>query len=747
MSFKLLAIRPLDGCNRKFLKNLEENRIYKFYNDYKFYFDKDIEATDAQTGEITKIEYKPENAVPNDLFGTNINISAIVGKNGSGKSALVELMYAGFYNLFIAKELINNEEKIDRNFVDKQMKLLTENCTKINELFKDYVKEGLIFDNNINEIDFKKRTEVFDDTKYTLQQIRKSFDKNEELDVNLEVFYELDKFKYKLEIKGKNITCISFEKSWKRIKLDKKSEENIFYNIIINYSLYGLNTEEMGDWLRLLFHKNDGYQTPIVLNPMRTKGNFDINRESELSKQRFFANLILNVQLLILNRNCIVEKVKFSINGKVNKEQNTKNKDTLNFSSRYSGLKENKPFNEVANELIKSVFTINDKFTCNYNDAINYSSLEYIFYKIEDIARKYQIYKSDLKYNEGKIDWQSVKTFLNKIYYEDNSHITVKLKQALHFLFFNNLQDNKFQDEIFKRFKGNELNDSIQSFSFEEISKTIKNRSDTIDEYLNEEKKVKDEMICFLPPSFFDIDYEFSNKSTFSMLSSGEKQQIFSINSILYHLINLNSSNKNNFPLKYSNINLILDEIELYAHPEMQRRYINELLEGIKKLNLDFIENINILFITHSPFILSDIPKQNVLFLENGMPMNNYTKMNTFGANITELLADSFFIGDGLIGDFAKGKIGITLEWLKKKANEANEPKIIFVIDKSIPFPIFETNELEIEYHKKIINLIDEPLVKQKLKEMFIQFVSEDNTFRKEEISALEQKLKKLKGE
>ncbi|MEB3800181.1 hypothetical protein INQ45_03570 [Flavobacterium columnare] len=36
MSFKLLAIRPLDGCNEKFLKNLEENRIYQFYQDYEF---------------------------------------------------------------------------------------------------------------------------------------------------------------------------------------------------------------------------------------------------------------------------------------------------------------------------------------------------------------------------------------------------------------------------------------------------------------------------------------------------------------------------------------------------------------------------------------------------------------------------------------------------------------------------------------------------------------------------------------
>ena len=38
----------------------------------------------------------------------------------------------------------------------------------------------------------------------------------------------------------------------------------------------------------------------------------------------------------------------------------------------------------------------------------------------------------------------------------------------------------------------------------------------------------------------------------------------------------------------------------------------------------------------------------------------------SFGANIHDLLADSFFIGDGLIGDFAKEKINETIEELKK---------------------------------------------------------------------------------
>ena len=37
MRFKLIAIRPLEGCNEKFLKNLKVGEIYKFYNDYEFF--------------------------------------------------------------------------------------------------------------------------------------------------------------------------------------------------------------------------------------------------------------------------------------------------------------------------------------------------------------------------------------------------------------------------------------------------------------------------------------------------------------------------------------------------------------------------------------------------------------------------------------------------------------------------------------------------------------------------------------
>jgi hypothetical protein len=180
-------------------------------------------------------------------------------------------------------------------------------------------------------------------------------------------------------------------------------------------------------------------------------------------------------------------------------------------------------------------------------------------------------------------------------------------------------------------------------------------------------------------------------------------------------------------------LNLILDEIELYSHPEMQKQFINNLLLGISKLTMNNIKCLNILFITHSPFILSDIPKENVLFLSEGKPQD-FRRMNTFGANITDLLSDSFFINNGLIGDFAKGKINKTLNWLRIQANkkiEMDDQKL--EIDKELEYNDVENTK---EYNKKIIQLIDEPLIHYQLKELYMQYVNDDD-YLQEEIDRL----------
>lgn len=146
---------------------------------------------------------------------------------------------------------------------------------------------------------------------------------------------------------------------------------------------------------------------------------------------------------------------------------------------------------------------------------------------------------------------------------------------------------------------------------------------------------------------------------------------------------------------------LFLDEPEQGYHPLWKKKFINALVNTLPIL-IDKRQN-QIVFTTHDPLTLSDIPNSNIVYLYKKDPElttilqqsseNRPTK--TFGANISDLLADSFFIDDGLIGDFAKTKISKLIKWLNDNNNE----------DK--------------EYFRNLINLIDEPLLKYKLEEMY----------------------------
>ena len=92
-------------------------------------------------------------------------------------------------------------------------------------------------------------------------------------------------------------------------------------------------------------------------------------------------------------------------------------------------------------------------------------------------------------------------------------------------------------------------------------------------------------------------------------------------------------------------------------------------------LNLS-LKSIHIILLTHSPFILSDIPSQNVLKLQNGKPVSN-DGINSFGANIYDLLNDDFFLKDGFIGDYASKLIS---EILSKENIEQDDLDVINLI-------------------------------------------------------------------
>lgn len=376
---------------------------------------------------------------------------------------------------------------------------------------------------------------------------------------------------------------------------------------------------------------------------------------------------------------------------------------------------------------MKYLFNINNLKSINNLNNINYIAFAYLLKKIDNIKKGYLNYNEYLTIEKTTIDnseWnEKFLKLVYQLYYQDNSHITLKIRQTINFLLFNNYDT---VDDIYNYFNIDELEiniDTRTTIEFQKIYETVIYRKSKITDFLKENSILEfiDE-INFLPPPIFDTDFIFENESEFSALSSGEKQKIYSINSILYHLINLNSVHDNSFKdQKYKHINIVFDEVELYAHPEMQRTFINNLLQGIKKLDIPKIEAINILFVTHSPFILSDIPKQNILYLKTETRTKNgqddqiaipqpIEDKKSFGANITDLLADSFFIDDGLIGDFAKKKIKQTIKWLNGKESTIQTK----------------------EEAKKIIEIIDEPVLKYKLREMYFESFPDDYDKEKE---------------
>lgn len=111
----------------------------------------------------------------------------------------------------------------------------------------------------------------------------------------------------------------------------------------------------------------------------------------------------------------------------------------------------------------------------------------------------------------------------------------------------------------------------------------------------------------------------------------------------------------------------MFDEVEICFHPEYQRRFLNELLGYIRRMRMNSHATYNIIIATHSPFILTDIPQSNILYLEDGRSADPRTFKNPFAANICDVLYQSFFLREGFIGEYARNKIREVLEWLNKK--------------------------------------------------------------------------------
>lgn len=173
---------------------------------------------------------------------------------------------------------------------------------------------------------------------------------------------------------------------------------------------------------------------------------------------------------------------------------------------------------------------------------------------------------------------------------------------------------------------------------------------------------------------------------------------------------------------------LVIDEGDTNFHPEWSRKYINLLNDWIPKI-LSRAKGIQLVLTTHSPYVLSDLPSNNVFTLtkdKGDLRMQKPSK-NTFGANINDLLANDFFLENGLIGEFAKTKIQTVVDNLQTDKDFIPERKI------------------EKEEIMSTIQVIGEPFLKDKLLEMY-KYKFKENDLIESEIEKLKSKLEKYEN-
>lgn len=190
---------------------------------------------------------------------------------------------------------------------------------------------------------------------------------------------------------------------------------------------------------------------------------------------------------------------------------------------------------------------------------------------------------------------------------------------------------------------------------------------------------------------------------------------------------------------------LLIDEIDSFYHPRWQQKIVYWLTSFLNQIFPWY--DFQIIITTHSPVILSDIPKSNIIFLANEDNKNNTATIEhseTFAANISTLYYDAFFMYDGSIGEIAKQTVDMLYEILAKDYGNTSyrvpdsDEDIIYnkeLLVKRLSSIVDRRYEKEVEINaknvsillKKLIDTIGEEIWREQLRELFNHYFTRDS--------------------
>jgi len=608
------------------------------------------------------------------IFPENINITATVGENGSGKSSLIKLIFLLIY--------CKKYESLDLHTPDT-----IEKQSSIIKTARDIYLNKNIFliiakKDNAGRIEYKKIS--------LLHTLKECYKKTSPL-AQVNGGEEIEKMK----------DCT--------LAYDELDSQDInFFSIHFNYMLDTFYDGEQDKWIKDIYHKADGYETSLLLEPYKNNSDSDkqlidldiieyLNNQNMLRFYSVFDSEKKLVEFFKPNKIHleIAQRVSGNIQNLTDEDFVCLSKCTGFLASKFYQLYEdNNIFLSLREEKKDKICKIFEEIEKLYGNN-KYDSLTYLYIVLKVLSSNEKLFNEDeyKKINDWATELEDEKKLLsfienikldNLISENAPSYEVRKIKVCIEFI-------NKkiYEDSLFTK----------------NLNKTAD--IDTIKSILE-----------FIPP-WIDVEWFEDNKSIKS-LSSGEKSFFTFIINLMYQIQNINDKKE------YKSINLFLDETELGLHPNWQKQYLSNILKAIEQVNT---KQVNIFFASHSPFILSDIPKENVIFLEKGKQVYPFENKQTFGANIHTLLSHGFFMKDGLMGEFVKEKIDKALTLLNKPGR---------------------LSRTSLAYCENIISIIGEPIIKKQLQRMLdskrLSKIDEIDRL-KADMAEIHKKIKRLEGQ
>ena len=598
---------------------------YKSLENFQVNFDKSYNIKfEYKENRIKKLIIKKNiNKIPKHFYGRNINsINIIIGKNGTGKSSILEMM-----SLF---DRVNGTYK---SYVDYPREFLIIYKTN-NE--KEFVLEGY------HENDDDKYFEFLKMPKDSLTFL-----------VNYYTFKMTENYEFIGTNNPKNL------KNTGILRIKYGEEKINFFE-----KKYSYEEAEQGNY-KISTGVSEGNKATIY--------EYFINKKNIQSELYRDANIVIEIPEL----DFYIDKIKNS----------------------FKTIKEIKLFNILKEEKIKDVVIKNYS-----NYLFSYKIWEIIENKSFQVDEILDIIKSEkIKLKKIKNTEQILEKLLDEIKeYENVKELSNKIHEIL--LLLNDVQVSELN---FKR-----KTNILKKYKIKGIDSRTKKFLEKYDEIVNYPWTNKR---LYLP------EFEKILNITEEGMSDGERVRV-NIFSTIHRFLGENGELKNK---KY--VTLLFDEVEMFLHPEWSRTFLHDLLLELKDYR---DKQFKIIFASHSPFLLSDICSEGVIYLEKKerKTILKEIEIKNFGANIIDLFKNTMFL-KSTFGEFATEKI----KWVVDEIDNKNYSDI--------------KNNPEINY---IIEEIGEKLISNKLKSMIeSKLENKDNAkeYYKNKIEEYQAKIKKIEEE